>query len=141
MARIHIDLPDKFIFSIDIPIRIDDINRGRHLGHDRVLTIAEEARNRFLRNLGYNDENIDGTAFIVVDAGIMYKKQGFYGQTLRVQLAVNDFSSKGCDIVFKISNAETAEEMVRVKTGVLFFDYRAQKVVDVPSGFREKVLA
>jgi 4-hydroxybenzoyl-CoA thioesterase len=139
MARIHIDLPEKFIYSVDIPIRIDDINRGRHLGHDRVLTIAEEARNRFLRSLGYNDENIDGVAFIVVDAGIIYKKQGFYGQVLRVELAVSDFSNRGCDLLFRISNAETGEEMIRVKTGMLFFDYQAQKVAVVPESFRKKV--
>jgi acyl-CoA thioester hydrolase len=139
MARIHIDLPEKFIFSTDIPVRIDDINASRHFGHDRVLTIAEEARNRFIKSLGYKDGNIDDAAFIVVDAGIIYKKQGFYGQTLRVEVAVADFSSKGCDILFKISNAETGEEMMRAKTGMLFFDYRAQKVVAVPERFKQKV--
>jgi acyl-CoA thioester hydrolase len=141
MARIQIDLSANFIFSTDIPIRIDDINRGRHFGHDRVLTIAEEARNRFLKFLGYKDENIDTAAFIVVDAGIIYRKQGFYGQTLRVEIAITDLSNKGCDIIFKISNAETGEEMMRAKTGMLFFDYRAQKVVTVPESFRQKVSA
>jgi acyl-CoA thioester hydrolase len=141
MARIHIDLPENFIFSTDIPIRIDDINRRRHLGHDRVLTIVEEARNRFLHSLGYDDEDIDGTGIIVVDAGIMYRQQGYYRQTLRVEIAIADFSSKGCDILFKISNAETGEEMVRAKTGVLFYDYQTQKVVAVPESFKEKVLA
>jgi acyl-CoA thioester hydrolase len=141
MTRIQIELPERFIFSTDIPIRIDDINRGNHLGYDRVLTFAEEARGRFLHSLGYKDEIIDRAGFIVVDAGIVYKKQGFYGQTLRVELAIPDFSSKGCDIIFRISNAETGEEMVRVKTGVLFFDYKAQKVVAVPTSFQKKVTA
>lgn len=139
MARIQIELPEKFMFSTDRPIRIEEINRARHLAHDRVLTIAEEARDRFLEYLGYKDRNIDGASFIVVDAGIVYKKQGFYGQTLKVEIAIADLSGKGCDIIFKISNAETGEEMIRAKTGMLFYDYKMQKVVAVPESFRNKV--
>ncbi len=37
MARINIELPDKFIYSTEIPIRITDINYGGHLAHDSVL--------------------------------------------------------------------------------------------------------
>lgn len=140
MARIEIKLPDRFIYSTDIPIRIGDINRGNHLAHDAVLSITEEARARFLSSLGYKGERIGDVSLIVVDAGIIYKKQGFYGQTLRIELGFADFSRKGCDIIFRITNAETAEEMVRVKTGVLFYDYKLQKVAPVPDEFKQKVL-
>ncbi len=139
MARIEIQLPEKFIFSTDIPIRIGDINRGHHLAHDAVLSILEEARVRFMASLGYKDENIDGVGLITVDAGVIYKKQGFYGQTLKVQLALADFSRKGCDIIYKVTNTETGEEMVRAKNGILFYDYRQQKVAEVPADFRLKV--
>ena len=138
MARIEIAAPAAYVFTTDIPIRIGDINRGRHLAHDAALSIMEEARVRFLRSLGYADESIDGASFIVVDAGIIYKKQGSYGQTLRVDIALADFSRKGCDIIFRISDAESGEEMVRGKTGVLFFNYRDQKVVAVPESFRQR---
>ena len=139
MARIQIELPEKFIFSTNIPVRISDINRGKHLGHDRVLPIMEEARVQFLSSMGLTEDDMGGAAFITVDAGIIYKKQGFYGQTLKVDVAVTDFSTKGCDIVFRISNAATGEEMIRGKTGMLFFDYGQQKVVSVPDVFRKKV--
>ena len=139
MARIEIAPPKEYVYSTDIPIRITDINRGRHLAHDAVLSIMEEARVRFMRSIGYPEENMDGESFITVDAGIIYKRQGFYGQTLRIEIAVTDFSRKGCDIVYKISNAETGEEMVRAKTGMLFFNYREQKVAPVPDEFRKKI--
>jgi acyl-CoA thioester hydrolase len=138
MARIEIASPSKYVYSTDIPIRIGDINRGRHLAHDAVLSIMEEARVRFMRSIGYPEENMDGVSFITVDAGIIYKKQGFYGQTLRIEIAVVDFSRKGFDIIYRISNAETGDEMVRAKTGMLFFNYREQKVAPVPEAFRQK---
>jgi 4-hydroxybenzoyl-CoA thioesterase len=138
MARIEIASPAEYVYATDIPIRVGDINRGRHLAHDAVLAIMEEARVRFVRSLGYLDESIDGAGFIVVDAGIMYRKQGFYGQTLRVEIALSDFSRKGCDIIFRITNAENGDEMVRAKTGILFYNYREQKVAPVPESFRQR---
>ena len=141
MARIEIASPERYVYSTDIPIRIGDINRGRHLAHDAVLSIMEEARVRFMRSIGYPEENVGGVSFITVDAGIMYKKQGFYGQTLRIEIAATDLSRKGCDIIYRISNAETGEEMVRAKTGMLFYNYREQKVAAMPEEFRKKIAA
>ena len=94
-----------------------------------------------MRSIGYPEENMDGVSFITVDAGIIYKKQGFYGQTLRIELAATDLSRKGCDIIYRISNAETGEEMVRAKTGMLFFNYKEQKVAAMPEEFRKKIAA
>ena len=138
MARIKIDLPKEFVFSTEIPIRISDINRGRHLGYDAIFPIMEEARVRFLHSLGYKEEHINGAAFITADAGIIYKRQGYYGQTLKLEIAVTDFTDKGFDLVFKISDTNTGDEIARAKTGMLFYDYRQQKVVPVPDEFRKR---
>ena len=140
MARIQIDLPKEFAFSTEIPIMIGSINRGNHLAWHAALSIFEEARIRFLDSLGFKDENVDGMSFIVVDAGIMYLKQGRQGQLVKVEVTVGEFSSKGCDMLFRMSNAATGEEMVRAKTGVLFYDYRQQKVIPVPEVFKTRVL-
>ena len=135
MARIEIPAPPQYDFATEIPIRIGDINRGRHLAHDAVLSILEEARVRFMKSLGYEDEVVEGVGFITVDAGVIYRKQGFYGQTLRIDVAVTELSRRGCDIVYRVTDSATGEEMVRAKNGMLFFDYRAQKVATVPNSF------
>jgi len=56
MSRLDIPLPEKFIFSTKIPIRIGDINRASHLSHVNLIQILEEARAQFVVNLGYKDE-------------------------------------------------------------------------------------
>ncbi len=141
MARIDIRFPEKGLFSTEIPIRISDINRGRHLAFHIVLSFTEEARVRFWKYLGYSDENMNGVAMIVVDAAVMYRKQGFYGQTLKVEVALADFTSKGCDMLFRMSDTATGQEMFRAKTGMLFYNYQAQKVAAVPEDFKQKVAA
>lgn len=141
MARVEIKFPEKSLFTTEIPIRISDINRGRHMAFHMVLSFTEEARVRFWKHLGYTDENMNDVALIVVDAAIMYRKQGFYGQTLKVEVALADFTTKGCDMIFRMSNADTGEEMFRAKTGMLFFNYGSQKVVPVPEDFKWRVAA
>jgi 4-hydroxybenzoyl-CoA thioesterase len=138
MARIRIDLPEKFVFSTEIPITINLINRGNHLSFDSILPMMEETRTRFMRSLGYPQEQINGAAFIVTDVAVVYKRQGFYGQTLKIELAPADFTTKGCDFLFRITDAENGEEIARSKMGILFFDYARQKAAPVPDEFREK---
>ena len=70
MARIKISLPDEFVFTTRIPIRIGDINRGGHLGHDSFLILIEEARERFLQSLGYTSDGIGSIGFIMSDISV-----------------------------------------------------------------------
>jgi acyl-CoA thioester hydrolase len=141
MARIKIDLPEKFVFSTEIPILINTINRGNHMSFDSVLSMMEEARIRFMNSLGYEQENIDKASFIVVDVAVIYRRQGRHGQILKVEIAPADFGSKGLDFIYRISDTATGEEIARAKTGILFYDYAQQKVVAVPESFRKKFAA
>ncbi|MFA4836898.1 MAG: thioesterase family protein [Dehalococcoidia bacterium] len=136
MARVKIDLPEKFDFSTDIPIRMSDINAGNHLGATSILPLTSEAKLIFLRHLGFTSLDIYGCAYIMADAAMIFKSQGFYGQTLKIEIAVRDFTKKACDFIYRITNKETGIEIARVKTCTVFFDYKTQKPVDVPAKFR-----
>jgi 4-hydroxybenzoyl-CoA thioesterase len=39
-----------------------------------------------------------------------------------------------------MTDAATGEEIARVKTGIVFFDYRARKIVTMPPRFRAAVV-
>lgn len=139
MARIEISLPGEFAFFTNIPIRTSDINRGGHLGHDRILLILEEARTQFWNSLGYSLEGDKKISHIIVDAAIIYKKQAYYGQTLKVGIAVTDLTSRGFDLVYRVSDANSGTEIARAKTGILIYDYQKQKVTMVPGELRNKL--
>jgi acyl-CoA thioester hydrolase len=140
MPRIKIEMPEKFIFRTEIPIRITDINYGGHLGNDSLLSIIHEARVRFLKNLDYSESDIEGNGIIMIDAGVQYKSEGFYGDILLIQIGVMDFSKIGCDFVYKISNPNSIKEIALAKTGIVFFDYKNKKIVSVPEKFRSKIV-
>jgi acyl-CoA thioester hydrolase len=136
MARIKIELPGEFDFSTEIPARISDINYGGHLGHDSVLSFTHEARVRLLRKYGFTEMDIEGSGLIISDVAIVYKSEAFYGETLKIEVAICDFSKYGCDFIYKITEKETGREIARAKTGIVFFDYENRKVASVPEKFK-----
>lgn len=137
MARVMIDLPEKFIFTTQITLRISDINYNDHLGNDSVLTLAQEARLRFLNKYGFSELNIAGVGIIMVDAAVQYKAEGFYGDNLTIEVGIKDVTKTGCDMVYQITNIKNDKVIAIVKTGIVFFDYQKRKVVTTPAEFLE----
>ncbi|MFT6829098.1 MAG: acyl-CoA thioester hydrolase [Roseivirga sp.] len=140
MARVKIDLPEQFIFETSIQLRISDINYGGHLGNDSVLSIIHEARFRFFNSFGYKDElSIEGFGTIQADVAIAYKGEAFHGETIKVQIAVDEISRKSFDLIYLLSTPQ--KEIARAKTGIAMFDYAANKVVSLPEVFLSKIKA
>lgn len=139
MARVKLQLPDTFQYFVDLRVRISDINYGNHLGNDAVLRLIHEARVRFLDRLGYSELDIEGVGLVMADAVIVYRSQAFYADLLTVAVAVDEFNRSGCDIFYRITNKDADREVARAKTGIVFFDYRKNKIARLPEAFRRKV--
>ncbi len=139
MTRITINLPDKYSFSVDIPVRISDINPGGHLSWDAMFNILDEAHVRFWNSLDLSEIEGKGISRIMVDAGINYKRQAYHGQTLRVEIGVAELTGRSFDLVYKVTDADNGDEIARAKTGFLCFDYRRQKVVPVPEELKARL--
>ncbi len=136
MARVEIELPGRFLFSTEIPVRISDVNFAGHLGHDAVLPIAHEARVRWLRSHGWTELDVAGVGIIMADAAIVYRGEGSYGMALRVEVAAADVRTRGCDLLYRLTDIATSQEIARVKTGIVFFDYGKRRIVHMPEAFR-----
>lgn len=141
MARVEIALPDSFPYATEIPVRIGDLNYGGHVGNDAILSIVHEARVRFLGSHGWSEKDVAGAGIIMADAAIVYRAEGFHGMVLKVEVGVADLRSRACDLVHRITDVATGAEIARVKTGIVFFDYAARRVVQVPAPFREAFAA
>jgi acyl-CoA thioester hydrolase len=135
MSRTKLELPEKFIFSTEIPVRITDINYGGHLGNDSVLSILHEARVRFLMQYGFTEFNLGGSGLIMVDAVVVYKSEAYYGEILKCQVAIDSIQIHGFDFIYELSNKESEREVARAKTSVVCFDYEKRKVVEIPPKF------
>jgi len=134
MARVEIQLPEKFIFAIEIAVRVSDLNYGNHVGNDSVLTLMQEARTLFYRSMGFENEVKleESVGQIVTDAAIVYKAESFLGDILQFEIAVENFNKYGFDLFYRISNKATGKEVAHGKTGIVCFDYSKRKIASIP---------
>ena len=139
MARVKIEIPEKFIFKTEIVIRVTDLNYGGHLGNDSVLSICHEARLRFLKHLGYSELDVGVSGIIMSEAAIQYKGEGFHADELIIEIGASDFTKKGCDFVYRLTNKETGKIIALVKTGIVFYDYKLRIIAAIPEKFKSKI--
>jgi len=138
MARIRIDLPEHFAFKTSIPIRITDLNYGGHVGNDKILSLIHEARVQFLTQLGYSEFAFAGAGLIMADAGMEFKNELFYGETVIISVACANYSKVSFDIFYrleKVSGNENNAKNIRVanaKTTMACYDYANKKIISIP---------
>ena len=141
MARIQVDLPEKFLFTTEITVRASDLNYGNHVGHDTILTLMQEARVKFYNTLGYKNElNFEGpVGQVIADVVVQYKSESFLGDHLLIKVGVSDFNKYGFDMYYLVENKETGKEVARGKTGIVCFDYDQRKIARIPDSMRTKL--
>lgn len=138
MSRVKLNLSEKFIFSTTIDIRISDINYGGHLGNDSILSLIHEARVRFLNQNGFSEKDIGGAGIIMTDSVIEYLSEGFYGDKINIEIAVDEITRTGSDFHYKLTNVDAKKIIAKAKTGIVFYDYEKKKVVRTPKIFIKK---
>jgi acyl-CoA thioester hydrolase len=141
MSRIKIHLPEKFSFSTTIPVRITDLNYGGHVGNDTVLSLIHEARMQFLKHFNYTELDFEGTSLIMGDAGIEFKNELFYGDTVTAFITATDFSGVGFDLYYKLVKEPNETIVALAKTGMICYNYDDRKVVRMPGKAKDKLSA
>lgn len=139
MSRVQINLPSVVHFTTTMQLAIGDMNYGHHLSNDKVLTLAHEARIRFLESHGWDEFNVAGASIIMTDAAVVYKSEGFRGNEIQIDVAVDDMGNSGFDLYYRMINLTTGKELAHVKTGILCFDYETRKVRRLPALFVQTI--
>lgn len=135
MERIKINLPKIFTFSTSIQIRITDVNYGGHVGNDSFLSLVHEARLQFLASKGFSEIDVMGVGLIMADAGIEFKKEMAYGDTVKISVAATNFDRIGFDIFYLLEVEKDGVTAIsgKAKTGMMCFDYTNRKKAIIPA--------
>lgn len=141
MSRIRIELPERLPFHCRIALRVTDMNYGGHVGNDRILALAHEARVQFLQSLGYEELDLAGVGLIMTDAAIEFKQELFYGDELLVEVGAGDATRVGFDLYYRLVKKGPAgtATAAKVKTGIVCYDYSLKKIVPLPHTARERL--
>lgn len=137
MARIKLDFPDKVLGTIEIPLRITDMNYGNHLGNDALVSILHEARVKWLNSMSYTELNVEGAGLIMGELVVSYLNESFYGDVLTVQLAAGDITGAGFELYYLVETNRNGKtiSIAKARTGMVCFDYSTRKVIPIPEKF------
>jgi acyl-CoA thioesterase FadM len=127
-------MPEKVIFRVEIPVRITDMNYGNHLGNDALVGLIHEARVAWLRTLEYSELDTEGSGLIMSELVVSYVNESFYGDVLTISLSPGELSRAGFEIYYLVEAArnQTSIVIAKVRTGMVYYDYAARKVVALP---------
>ena len=136
MARIKIQLPEKFSFETQIPIRITDLNYGNHVGNDTILSILHEARVQYFQKFGFAELDFAGVGLIMSDVAIEFKNEIFYGEKIIASVTIGEFSRVAFEVFYKLEKETPQQNRLAVaaaKTGMACYDYSIKKIVPIPA--------
>jgi acyl-CoA thioesterase FadM len=141
MPRIKIPQLPHYSFSVDIPVRISDLNYGGHVGNDSFLSIMHDARMQYLMSMGFTEMNVGGFGLMMADAGVEYKAQLKYGDVVKVEVGLDDFSSVGFDVYYRLTVQRNGQPRVAAlgKTGMVLFDFQTEKIAPISAELKAKL--
>ncbi len=139
MTRVKVHFPETVDYVTETSLRISDINYGGHLGNDAVLSLMHDARVNFYKENGFSEMDIGGCGTMMIDAAISYRSEGFHGDILKVEIAVDDFSNTSFVIYYRLSLKNSTEVIAEAKTGIASYDHKKKKIVPLPDGFKAKI--
>lgn len=143
MPRLKIDLPQKILASVSIPVRITDINYGNHVGNNAIVEIIHEARVQFLQRHGFTELNVAGTALIMSDLLVEYKSESFYNDILEINIYCGEITRVAFELFYQISTTRDEKKITiaLAKTGMVCYDYQIKKVSAVPEELKSILLS
>ena len=142
MPRIKLEIPEKIIASVTIPVRITDINYGNHVGNDAFVGIIHEARMQWLSKHNYTEINIEGVGLIMSELVIEFKKEAFYGDQIQVRISAGEISRVGFELFYQLYTERDKETtlLAHAKTGMVCYNYNEKKVAVVPQALKQLLL-
>lgn len=142
MTRANLAFPDKPpLWEFRSRIETGDLNYGGHMGNEVILKKAQEARVQLLNSWGWSEKDVGGKGLIQVEAWIVYKSEGFWGDLIRGELFVDGLHRRGFEFLyrFRIEN-EPVRELAWVRTTMLGFDYQRRRVAELPEGLKNRLM-
>lgn len=142
MSRVKIAIPLRDPdFRVQIPVRISDLNYGRHLANDRLVALLHEARVQHFVHHGCKDDlDFFGIGLIQADLAVAFRSEAFFGEVLEVSLFIEEQTPKSFAVYYQVSETGSGRLVATARTGMVAFDYATRAVgtwpQSVPAPFR-----
>ena len=137
MPRLRIKPLASYSYSLELAVRITDLNYGGHLGNDQLLSLVHEVRAAFLKQHGFSEMDCGGVSLTMADASLVYQQEAYGGDVLRFEVDAGEPSHCGFRLFYRVTRPADRAKIALVETGMVCFDYESKKIIPLPSVFRD----
>lgn len=139
MARIKVQINGKPLGTVQVDVRITDLNYGNHVGNDAMVGIIHEARMQWLAMHGFTELDMAGTSLIMAGLSVEFVNESFYRNRLTIHLSAGMITSAGFELYYDVRCLRDGVEQIicRARTDMVCFDYVNRKVKALPEKIRK----
>ena len=133
MERVKLDYPaEAVIHRHPLTVRVTDMNYGRHLGHDALVSLLHEARIQAFAALDLPEWDMHGHPSIVADLAVQYQNEARWPDALVIATAVPEPLGKALTIYQRVFHADSQQIVATARVNQLLIDLATGRPVDVP---------
>lgn len=138
MERVKLDFPaEAVIHRHPTTVRVTDMNYGRHLGHDALVSLLHEARIQAFAALDLLEWDMLGYPSLVADLAVQYQSEARWPDGLMIATAVPEPQGKSLTIYQRIYQQESQQVVATARVNQLLIDLASGRPVDVPEPVKQ----
>ena len=136
MERVQLEFPAAdIVHRHALTVRIGDINYGRHLGHDAVITLLHEARAQAFVALGFREWDIAGLPTVVADLAVQYRAEAKWPDALEIHTAIPEPQGRGFAVYQRLVRPADERIVAVARLGMVLLDAQTGKPASMPTAF------
>lgn len=130
----------EFRFFYPVQIRYADLDAQWHVNNARFLTILEQARLSYIRQLGlWDGKSFLDLGLIVADVHITYKAPIELEEEIQVALRVDRIGNKSMTMINEIRNTKDGSLKAQAEVVMVTYDFHSKATIPVPESWRKKI--
>lgn len=138
MERVSLDFPEAaIIHRHSLTVRVTDMNYGRHLGHDAVVSLLHEARVQAFATLDLVEWDMQGYPSIVADLAVQYQHEARWPEALVIETAVPDPQGKALTIYQRVRKVAPDTIVATARVNQLLLDPQTGRPAAVPDKVKQ----
>ncbi|HEY9036881.1 MAG TPA: acyl-CoA thioesterase [Pseudomonadales bacterium] len=122
-------------FHARIPVRIDDLIGGLHVGNSTLVSYLNEVQMQFFTALGFPQLMVDGLIPMNHQLEMAFLAESRYGDTLDIGVAMESFDDRAYTLIYRLVNTATDKAVCEARMHMIFFDVQQKKRGHVPQSF------
>ncbi|HSP58709.1 MAG TPA: thioesterase family protein [Halomonas sp.] len=133
MERVRLEFPEtELVHRHPLTVRITDMNYGRHLGHDALVSLLHEARNHALASLGLGEADLEGHASVVADLAVQFQAEARWPDALVVETAIPAPRGKAITAYHRVLREDDGRTVATARLNLLLLDPVSGRPAVVP---------